>query len=237
MNRHLPPVAACVPLCLSGLLLSFSAAAADGNGWYAGGKIGLDIPKSQSFNSPGGGFTNDYDTGFAGGINGGYAFANGLRPELEVDYHHTSVNQVTVVSTQEGSTEPSGSVTGSMSAITVMGNLWYDFKRPDGILSVVYPYAGAGIGMANFGLHDEKYRAFSGDAGSADGSATAFAYQLGFGVDYDILATLAASIDFRYLMTTSLSLSGQSGGSGGISGEYRQPSLFAGLKYKFGGSD
>ncbi len=235
VNRHSLLVGGCALLCLSGSLLSFSAAAADtGGGWYAGGKIGFDLPTSESFNSSGDGFTNKYDTGFVGGFNGGYSFGNGLRPEIEFDYHHANIDTVTVASTSTGTTDPAGRRTGSIAAMTLMGNLWYDFRRSDGFLSILYPYVGLGLGVANVSLHNEQFNTFTDIAGGADGSSTAFAYQLGFGMNYDMLSYLSASLDFRYLATTSLSLSGA---SGSVSGEYRMPSILLGLKYRFGGGD
>lgn len=237
VNRHSLLVGGCALLCLSGSLLSFSAAAADtGGGWYAGGKIGFDFATSESFNSTGDGFKNKYDTGFVGGVNGGYAFGNGLRPEIEFDYHHANIDSVSVASSSTGTSDPAGRRTGSVTAMTLMGNLWYDFRRSDGFLSILYPYVGLGIGVANVGLHNEQFNTFTDIAGGADGSSTAFAYQLGFGMNYDMLSYLSASLDFRYLETTSLSISGQSGG-GSASGEYRMPSVMLGLKYRFGNVD
>lgn len=113
-------------------------------------------------------------------------------------------------------------------------------ETPEGFLSVVYPYVGAGVGVADVNFNSESFNSFVGNGGSANGSSTAFAYQFGFGADYDIIPTLTATFDFRYLMTTNVSIPGQvsnGGGSGQLSGEYKAPSLFIGLNYKFGGRD
>lgn len=226
---------------LSTLFLAPTAKAAnDGSGWYVGGDLGLDIPTNRRLNSAGSTVMNDYGTGVVVGFNGGYTFSNGLRSELEFNYHHTNVNDVTVTSPY-GSASQSGNVTGYQSASILLADLWYEFKQSEGFMSVVYPYVGAGIGVAEVSIDSESFHSFSGTQGSANGSGTAFAYQIGFGVNYDISTNFEASADFRYLMTTSVSIPSQNpGGSGdinGVSGTYREPSLLVGLRYKFGESD
>ena len=239
MKDRLPLKLGLVSACLSGLLLSLPAAAdtdVNGKGWYAGGELGLNLGTNIGLNSSNVNIVNDYNDGLIGGFNGGYAFSNGLRPELAFDYRRAGISQITV-SSSTGSTAPTSNVSGSLSVLTLMGNVWYDFRQPDGFLSVVYPYAGAGVGVAHVSLSNEQFTNY-GNTGQfstnvADGSATAFAYQLGFGVAADIIPTLTASFDIRYLMTTNYSISSPSGSS--FSGEYRAPSILLGLRYKFGG--
>ena len=74
-----------------------------------------------------------------------------------------------------------------------------------------------------------------------DHNRPAFAYQIGFGANYQITPYLVASADFRYLMTTNFAIPGQTSGDSDSSrklvGAYREPSLFVGLNYKFGGGE
>ena len=241
MNRRMPLALGLIPACLSGLMLSFPAAAdtdVNGKGWYAGAEVGVNLGTNLGLNSGSASFVNDYNSGLIGGFNGGYAFSNGLRPELAFDYRHAGISSLTV-SNSNGNTAPTTNVGGSLSVLTLMGNLWYDFRQADGFLSVVYPYVGAGVGIARVDLSNENFNEYSNigvfTSTIANGSATAFAYQFGLGVDYDIIPELTASFDIRYLLTTNYSISTQGSGGGSLSGEYRAPSITLGLRYKFGG--
>jgi opacity protein-like surface antigen len=237
VNRRLPLAFILVPACLSGLMMSSPAnAASDTKGWYAGGDFGLSIGSTQNLTSGNVGVTNSYDSGLAAGARGGYTFADGLRPELEFEYRHSSISSVKLLA-PGGTTAPVGTKTGSLSSKTLMSNLWYDFRQSEGTLSILYPYVGAGVGVAEVGIKDENFNSFLDVGGAANGSATTFAYQLGFGANCEITPALIASLDVRYLMTTSFSIPEQTsnGGPGNLNGQYRVPSIFLGLNYKFGG--
>lgn len=224
-------------VCLAGSLCAGPAlAAGDDSGWYAGGSVGLDIPSSQTFATSSNSVTNKYSAGFAGGISGGYEFSNGLRPELEFRYQHAGIDKVDVT-VPTGNQSSAGQTSGAISATAVLANIWYDFRQSDGIFAVVHPYGGVGVGMARLSLNNESYHSFSGESGNADGIATKLAYQVGLGLSSDINAALAASLDFRYLMTGSARFGGgnaSSGGEAGLDGKYRATSIMVGLKYKFG---
>lgn len=238
-RRRLPLALACVPVALSCLLLPCAASADNITGWYAGGNIGFDIPVNQNLTFAGNGVTNQYSAGFVGGIRGGYSFGNGLRPELEFNYHRASIQNSTIYT--DGLTAPVGAASGSESAKTLLADAWYDFRQPDGMLSVIYPYVGAGIGVADVSISSERFSSFQGSGGTASGSSTVIAYQIGFGANYQITPYLVASADFRYLMTTNFAIPGQTSGDSDSSrklvGAYREPSLFVGLNYKFGGGE
>jgi len=236
VNRRLPHILGFALACLSGLMLSFSAEA-DGTGWYVGGELGADLSTTQNFSSSGRSIKTGDGSGFLGGITGGYAFANGWRPELALDYRHSTVDSVQItVNNQFGTQSPSNNTAGAVSASTIMGNIWYDFRQSDGFLAVIYPYVGAGVGLANVKVSGENLSNFYNTAGGvANGSATALAYQLGLGANWDIVSNLSASADIRYLATTNVSIPISTGGD--LSGIYRGPSFSVGLKYKFGGSE
>jgi len=238
VNRRLPHILGFALACLPGLVLSCSAQA-DGTGWYVGGGLGANLSATENFVRAGDNSVKTSDgSGFVGGINGGYSFANGWRPELAFDYHHATVDSVLVtVNNEQGTQSSSNYTSGSVSATTLMGNIWYDFRQSDGFLAVIYPYAGVGVGLANVNVSGENLSTFlGGGAGVANGSSTVFAYQLGLGANWDIVSNLTASVDIRYLLTTNLSIPIQ-GGNGDLSGIYRAPSFTVGLKYKFGGSE
>jgi opacity protein-like surface antigen len=219
--------------CLAGALCAAPAnAAGDDSGWYAGGSIGFDTPASQTFSSSPNSVTNKYNLGFAGGFDGGYEFASGLRPDVEFRYQHAGIDDIEVT-VPTGSQSKAGQTSGSVSATTVLANIFYDFRQSDGLFSVVHPYAGLGVGIARLSLDDESYHTFAGAGGAASGSATALAYQLGLGVNSDITSSLAASFDVRYLMTTNATFNGNNGAAD-LDGKYRAASVQVGLKYKFG---
>jgi opacity protein-like surface antigen len=240
VNRRLPLILGFAPTCMAGLMLSCSAAAAESGSWYVGAEIGADVSTTQNFNSGGTGVQNADNTGFLGGFSGGYTMANGLRPEIAFDYHYASISSIAVTSSG-GISSPTPLASGSVSAKVLMGNLWYDFKRPDGFLSVIYPYVGLGIGMADVSLKNENFSTFEGTGGGANGSKLAPAYQFGFGGNWEIGSGLAATVGFRYLATTNVKISGEettpTSTINGVSGIYRAPSLFVGMKYNFGGGE
>jgi len=245
VNRRLPLALGLVPTFFVGLMLSCSAGAA-GNagdtGWYAGGEIGVDISTTQNFNQNGTGVQNSDNTGFLGGFNGGWLFANGLRAELAFDYHYASVGSIQATAAN-GISSPIRTVSGAVSAATVLGSVLYDFKQPDGFFAVIYPYVLAGVGVADVGVRHENFTTFQETMGSADGSKMVLAYQFGFGGAWDLDSNWSALAGFRYLLTSDVSIkpSGSCTSSStnvcGISGIYRAPSLFLGLRYKFGGSE
>jgi opacity protein-like surface antigen len=208
-------------------------AAAENPGWYAGGEIGLSVGTNQGLYSSGNGVINDYNTGFAGGIIGGYSFADGLRPEGEFGYRTAGLSKISVIS-QDGSFAPTSNFSGHLNVTTFMGNLWYDFRAQDGLLATLYPYVGGGVGFANVSISNETNGYSSSNL--INGSGSAIAFQLGFGAEYEILSYLSASVDLRYLMTSDYKVSGDVDGSDTkLSGRYRSPSMIFGVKYKFGG--
>jgi opacity protein-like surface antigen len=224
--------------CLAGLWAAPAYAAGDDSGWYAGGAIGFDAPSSQTFSSSSNSVTNGYSVGFAGGVDGGYEFGNGLRPDVEFRYQHAGIDSISVT-VPTGNQSTAGQSSGSIAATTLLANVFYDFRQSDGVFAMIHPYGGLGVGMARLSINNESYHSFSGESGAASGSATALAYQLGFGVSSDLGSALAASFDVRYLMTTNARIGGGeaaagSGGESGLDGKYRAASVMFGLKYKFG---
>lgn len=240
MNNHLPRIVGFALVCSSGLLLPFAASADDNGGWYAGGELGFGLSNSQklSLSNNGNTLTNNYNTGFGGGILGGYSFANGWRPEIEFGYRGANVSSIQQ-STPQVSSSQTNNVSGTMSLETLMVNGWWDFRQSDGFFATVHPYVGAGLGGAHFNLNGESLNTPSnaGWAASgplASGSATTFAYQIGFGAGIGLTPQWSASLDYRYLGTSSVSLTNENEGGGKLGGSYHSSSLLVGLKYRFG---
>ncbi|MGH8210120.1 MAG: OmpA family protein [Steroidobacteraceae bacterium] len=127
-----------------------------------------------------------FDTGFAAGITGGYSFVNGWRPELELDHRRNDLNHDFL-----------GKAGGFDGADSALANIWYDFKAPSRLFSVLHPYLGVGVGAVrsyytNAALEGVRVN---------DYAATEFGYQAGAGVSYDLTPNLTLSLDYRHLWT------------------------------------
>ena len=241
MNNRLPRIAGFALACSSALLLPLAASADDSGGWYAGAQLGFGLSSSQNLNNQGNILKNNYGTGFAGGINGGYSFTDGLRPELEFNHSGTNITSIQQ-STPSTTSSQSSNISGTVSANTVMANLWWDYRQSDGFFATVHPYVGLGLGGANVSINNEHLNS-TGNAGFipvgniTNGSATTFAYQFGFGAGIGLTPALWASLDFRYLQTTNFKVPNDTGSGGQFSGTFHQPQLFVGLKYRFGAAE
>ena len=97
------------------------------------------------------------------------------------------------------------SLSGDISALTFMGNVYYDFDLGSGWK----PYVGGGLGMASISL--ESKSATDGRA-LADDKDTVFAYQAGGGVGYEFATsedhTITVSLDWRYFRTADPTFKG-----------------------------
>ncbi|MEX0810258.1 MAG: outer membrane beta-barrel protein [Dongiaceae bacterium] len=170
-------------------------AAADG--FYVGamGGFGWTQEVEGDYTYGGGPFSADLDTdtGFVLGIAGGYGFDFGGRAELEFAYRSNDLDKITFGA---GS---ASSINGDINVYSLMTNFWYDFDIGSGFM----PYAGGGIGMAWVTSNDWQY---SGGPVHSDDSDTAFAYQLGTGVNYAFNETLTLGLGYRFFGTTGFEL-------------------------------
>ena len=157
-----------------------------------------------------------FNMGWAAGAVVGYDFL-GPRVELEGVYREN-----TGTLTVNGF---SGSAALTVSQISLMGNVYYDFMAGQTIV----PYVGIGAGVAFL----------NASALNSSSPSTAFAYQAIVGVGYNIDSQLRLNLDARYYGTLAPVFS-QSGNYGGTQyGLYSNPtnnnfSLMAGLQFKFG---
>ena len=122
--------------------------------------------------------------GLSVGVIGGYSFASGLRPELELNYRRNRF-----------SSDLFGSIGHYDHADTALANLWYDFKAPTGLFSVVHPYLGGGAGTVGFN-NDTGALLGADDVSRYDYE---FGYQAGAGVGFDVTPRLTLSLDYRHL--------------------------------------
>jgi OOP family OmpA-OmpF porin len=125
-----------------------------------------------------------YKTGFSAGVIGGYSFASGLRPELELNYRRNNF-----------SSDLFGSTGHYDHADSALANLWYDVKMPTGLFSVLHPYVGGGAGTVRF----NNYTGALLGADDVSHYDYELGYQAGAGVGYDLTPRLTLSLDYRHL--------------------------------------
>ena len=198
-----------------GAVMALPLAAVAGEGPYLGAEGGANWQRHQ----PGLGNAG-FDHGYIGGLTLGHAYANGLRPEFELDYRRNNLDSL----------GGSSNVSGYSKAYTAMGNLWYDIRTDRGFFSVVHPYIGGGIGYAR--VTAENYTAPPGAPAAFTGDDHLFAYQAGAGIGFDVSRSLTLSVDYRALRT-------QRGDFAtavpGVSAQdrYQAQSAMVGLRYAF----
>jgi OOP family OmpA-OmpF porin len=210
---------ACLPiLALAGASLPIMATAA------AGPYLGLEAGPNWALgeNAHQGGVdvgTFHFHTGFSTGLVWGFASPWGIRPEFEFNYRRNDLKDATGFGL--GTTGAGG----FNDAYTAMGNLWYDFRMPSGIFSIIHPYIGGGLGGARVALH---HPSLDGAALNGDHNYT-FAYQGGAGLEYDLTPNVGLSADWRYLQTNRNGYAlGLAGGDTGL--RYRAQTAMVGLK-------
>jgi OmpA-OmpF porin, OOP family len=126
----------------------------------------------------------NFEKGWAAGLIGGYSFANGLRPELELDHRSNDLDHDLL-----------GTAYGLDRAESVFANLWYDVKAPSGFFSLVHPYLGVGVGGVRSYYRDANLDGFPINADYA----TELGYQAGAGVGFDLTRNLTLSFDYRHV--------------------------------------
>ncbi|MDR3417976.1 MAG: porin family protein [Nevskia sp.] len=158
-------------------VLSLPAFADESTGFYLSSLAGASRPGGQNatvnVNNVGSASGNlQLGTGFVFAQTGGYAFANGLRPELEISNRHNSGNTV------------------GENGLTVMGNLWYQIDQ-----NGYFFYVGGGFGDAE--LHASTQGNSASDNGPAWQLGTGFGFAVtphwAVSVDYRHLETLDRS--------------------------------------------
>ncbi|MBI5665024.1 MAG: porin family protein [Nitrospirae bacterium] len=132
-----------------------------------------------------------FDTGFGGGIAGGYDFGP-IRMEGELAYRKNSVNQINVASWRSGSTDGEGDVT----VTSFMVNAYFDFDNE----SMFIPYAGIGLGVAYISFNNVR----ASGVDLLDDSSSELASQLALGVGYTVNDFLIMDLGYRYFITDEI---------------------------------
>jgi OOP family OmpA-OmpF porin len=193
-----------------------------GDGPYLGIEGGMNLQSRQDVLQSGINTGNlSFQNGFVAGLAGGYAFVNGFRPELELDFRRNDLEQFITSGTAL-------SAGGFETATSVLGNLWYDYKAPSGFFHVVHPYLGVGLGAARLAARHVRI----GSTALGNDYDWTFAYQGGAGFAVDVTPRLSVSYDWRYLQTNRGSFDVGLGAP--LDARYRSNSAMLSLRYSFG---
>ncbi len=188
-----------------------------GGAWYLGAKVGGNWMANDSHitgYAPYGVQSGhvQYDDGYIGALEGGFAMNNGLRLELEGSYRYNQVNGVS----------PFGAGRGVMRNYAAMTNALYELP----IDFPLHPYVGAGVGAADYAPDHIR-----GDGevypGYVSGDRWGFAWQAIGGVSYDLDPNLALTLEYRYFERVG-------DHPVGVNNDYETHSALVGLRYTFG---
>jgi len=237
--------------------------------WYAGGYFGLNLQGdsdnrgqlTSDFSTGNGaptiptetvlaqgtsvGWTTDFDSGVAYGVEAGLRFDNGFRSGVEISLTqadvdtHEGVNVGGAVidgvdaAVLTGSAEPLGATVGEVVSdgrgdienLAVFANAYYDFNR-DGQFQ---PYVGAGIGFSDVNVTYNP----SG-VGIVDDGETKFAYQLRAGATYQFSEQVEAYAEYTYRATEDAQVNVDLF-PGALDIENEQNLLTVGVRYRFSG--
>ena len=144
------------------------------------------------------------DTGFVlGGAVGVHLdnWLHGLRAELEASYRRNKLNGNWT--STSGST---GAITGHVSTFALMANVWYDIDCG----SKFKPYVGGGAGWARSHFDAVRFTASgSSTSGRTAFDVNGFAWQLGAGVNYEVMPGVDLGLGYRFMVDPRLHLGGE----------------------------
>jgi opacity protein-like surface antigen len=187
--------------------MSFADRAMAEQGYYlelhGGGVILEDSDMSASNNLSG---SVEFDTGYLIGGAFGYAWEQGWRAEVALDYRDNDIDD--------------SNVTGDMATLAGMLNGFYQLP----IDFPVKPYVGAGVGWARVDLEAKV-------SGSevVDDDDLVFAYQAMAGVTYEINPAIAIGAGYVYFATDDPNFHTKNGGRG-FDSEYASHNLMIQLR-------
>jgi OmpA-OmpF porin, OOP family len=135
----------------------------------------------------------NFDTGFVvGGAFGAHldSWLRGLKVEIEAAYRRNDLDGH--FTTSDGTY--TGTINGHISNFSLMANAWYEID----LGSKVRPYIGAGAGWAKSRLDQVWLWSTGASNFSSIVENSGFAYQLGIGLNYEIMRGVDVGIGYRY---------------------------------------
>ncbi|MDP4822601.1 MAG: porin family protein, partial [Aestuariivirgaceae bacterium] len=138
--------------------------------------------------------TLSLDNGYSvsGGL--GYNLGNGLRLEAEIGYMKSDTDTITLPDYAGGISDDAP---GDLSGTYGMASVWYALDT-----GAIRPFVGGGIGIMKASADSGPY--FGNK--SLDDSDTAFAWQVGGGLEMDMSSNLQLVARYRYLATSDFTL-------------------------------
>lgn len=170
-----------------------------------------------------------FKNGESYGLSFGYGYANGIRPEISLDYRSNDVRSQFLSTGYgagiDGSTLGTSALSGGTTAVSVMANLYFDFDNATRFL----PHMLLGLGLARIKT----------DIQSADGLADndikgddrVFSYQAGLGLGYKVSPNTLVSLDYRFFKTRNPSYPNSARPEFEIDSGYRSDSAILSLQY------
>lgn len=194
--------------------ISTQAMADDVGGMYAAGNIGTTSTRDAEFEDTGvtGDIEIDRALNFAGAI-GTHVNPN-VRAEVELSYRKAGLDSVDIAGV--GAFD----LTGDLKTTAVLANAYYDFT-PSFVWS---PYVSAGVGFARHST--DASDTVGGTVLDLEEKDTVFAYQLGFGVGYDVSEPATLTVGYRYLGSSDPEFDT-------LKAEYDAHEIRAGIRYRF----
>jgi outer membrane protein OmpA-like peptidoglycan-associated protein len=193
--------------------------------WYVGAKSGvgwLNHDTRLRTISPTGAPVRgnaQYDDGYVGMLNGGYAFNNGIDLELEGSMRYNDANHIRGYD--------SGFVRGSMRNYAVMGNVYYHIPVPDFGLPIS-PFIGAGVGMSDYTPYHIRSDTMPYPTYVGGPDKWGLAYQAMAGLSYAVMDNVSLSVEYRWFSRTDENY------PRGVTNDYDHNSVLVGVRYSFG---
>jgi opacity protein-like surface antigen len=144
----------------------------------------------------------------------GYRFGP-IRAEGELAYHHNDIEDF-----EEPSSAAAGQALadGEVSAWSLMGNVYYDFRNR----SPVTPFIGAGAGAVEI----SRDAALIGGQLLPERKKTLFAYQLMVGSAFALTETMSLNLSYQYFSAPESEILGQRA-------DYNSHNIMIGVKFSF----
>jgi outer membrane protein OmpA-like peptidoglycan-associated protein len=219
------------------LAVPFVAQAQPIQGLYVGAGVGYDLPQNNKVTPLTDGFGGSrLRLEKNGGINGlgsiGYGFGNGLRLEVEGDFFHNSLNELT-------RTPFPTSASGHVNRYGVMGNALFDLDVGS---PYIFPYLGLGAGYMWTHLNGSFVEPGGPFSFSSDQTEGRFAWQgiAGFSFPIPHMPGLSITLDYRFTeITPGAKFSGpETSAAGATTGQIKlgaqyDHSFVLGVRYAF----
>jgi opacity protein-like surface antigen len=178
-----------------------------GLSWYVSAKLGVALPGTIDLTATAAGLpdlTGDahFKAGPAGAVAIGKYFTPNFRAEAELGVAKNDGDSFS--GTFAGFGPTSGTLTGSVTTVSVMAMGYYEFTQ----FGDFVPYLSAGLGAANVSS-DLTYNdpvSFGGISGTITGNSTVFAGRIGAGFQYAVSDNIDLTADYTLLVGSRVSL-------------------------------